>query len=277
MSEFKDKPFDLVELERLIKDKQAELTLMHDGGSVEDAAQLEREIDSLQRSYERMKNFKPLPELDEQIEFMKQAQDPTCCNPASSEMVEAILQTLVGAKKFLQAKEREVKYVDRDERIIVKLQRPYNLHAQMKFLIGLRELIGLEPKKAEHVELLHMYEAINDNLAMCCWVADITAERLLELPSNKPATDELNAANAKRGTHIGSLGVFIEQDLDKSWIAYFEDWCEQPEISGVGHSPEVAIANLFQAREKARQASLFNDDEFSEPGMEPVRKEASNA
>jgi len=244
---------ELDELVSEIEQQQLDLSVLRQNGGAVDAIEtLEAKIDYTQKKLLKLKEssrhyaVRELPGLDEQIAFMKLAQDPTACNLASEEMVQAIYQTLVGAKMVLVAELRTT--IDPVLSIIESIEEPFGLERQLEFL---KKLSDSERVSEDQTKLIKMYEALITSVEWCSWMAEATAERLLQLPSNKPTTDALN------GKRIGSLGVYVEQDIDKSWLAYFEDWCEQPEVSGTGNSPEEATINLFKAREQKRQAVLF--------------------
>lgn len=212
------KPVTLESLQAKILDKQAEMEQLLDQGALEEANAASKEIDALQSGYQAMKaaGIKPANE----------AETPKAAAPAP---------TL-------------------PEIVIKKIGRPYDLENQHKFIIQLFAALP-DPRNADQVELVHMYQAIANTIELATWVADATKDRLLRLPSNQPPVEQPEDNTAKTK---GDLEIYIDKDIDGSFLAYFSDWCEVgAEISGQGNTPEEAVSKLFKEREKLKQQILF--------------------
>lgn len=213
------KPVTLESLQAQILDKQAEMEQLLDQGALAEANAVSNEIDALQSGYQAMRSAGIQPANADEVPPKPEA---------------ATIPELV----------------------IKKVGRPYDLEGQHKFILGLFERLP-DKRNADQVELVHMYQALANTIELAMWVAEATKDRLMRLPSNQPSGSEAEGRKIQE-IHKGDLEVYVQKDdVAGSYLATFNDWCDDREISGLGATPEEAITNLFKEREKLKQQILF--------------------
>lgn len=269
----------LEQLAMSIKDKQAELELVRNEGNLEATTQIEREIDELQKQYNNLKTSgtqSPFPELkiaqadasiDEQIEYMehlvktsKEYQDRFGTNPLvdTVRLRHGILKSLLAIRMIRETGATimsELKTaLSLPEEVMKGISRPYDLENQLKFVIALADELG-DPSTDLQRELSRMYDSLIETINVGMWVAAATADRLTRLPGNHAPT---NDEQAIQQVNEGDSEIYIAYDqVDGTYLATFNDWCDNSDIAGHGATAEEAVSKLFKEKDKKRQGILF--------------------
>jgi len=232
----------LQSLDMQIKEKQAELSLLMQEGSSLIAEQVEREIDALQKKYEKVKSGKlsyqdeddrsnvlpflgsaPEISLDDQINYMEKIVNHKSVAHING-INSAIYQSLLAARMMYNSipdSGRSIP-VSEAEEIIKTIPRPFDLQACTTFINRLKARVS-NPKNPVERELLALYNRLEENLYVCAWVGQSAADSLKREPDNQPRKNEFNEFSSYvkwlNGKEVGSF----EEDLFKAYSHTSDD------------------------------------------------------
>lgn len=193
----------------------------------------------LQQIYERLTLDKSLPDIDQQIEYMRRLVNNLPGALVDENMPSAIYQSLIGARLLSQTNAP----ASDAETVIMELSLPYDLDACSRFIDKLRVRIGKPGNDAQRL-LIRMYQALSENLYFAKWVAKVTADLLLSEPGNKEEKEAPPSSTV--------IDVAREGDRYRAIFKGSDD-----KLIGTGDTEQKAIEQLLEFREARKQAELF--------------------